>query len=125
MQCPSENLSCFPLLSYFTFLKSCRDFSRCSEKHQRFSKMRVSFTRIFPARSLNFLGSIKNFSACRPAACKKFKQSQLVFAIWVFWHWFLLSVFSQEKTVDFRQLAPLKKRQFLISPNGHVLVFPA
>ena len=39
--------------------------------------MQGSFTRIFPARSQNFLGFIKNFPACTPAACKKFKQSRL------------------------------------------------
>ena len=78
MQCLSQNLRFFPLLSYFTFFKSCREFfSKCNEIHRSFSKMQGSFTRFFPARCLNCLGFIKNFPACRPAACKKFKQSQL------------------------------------------------
>ena len=30
------------------------------------------FQRFFPAQNLNFLGFSKNYSLCRPAACKKF-----------------------------------------------------
>ena len=34
-------------------------------------------TRFTTGRLLNFLGFIKKYPACMPAACKKFKHSQL------------------------------------------------
>ena len=37
---------------------------------------------------LNFLGFINNYPACRPAACKKFLQSQLWSFLSSFWHSF-------------------------------------
>ena len=39
--------------------------------------MQCNSTRFTNGCILNFLGFIKNYPACRPAACKKFKQSQL------------------------------------------------
>ena len=39
--------------------------------------MQGSFTRFFPAGSLNFLGFLKSFPACIHATCKKFMQARL------------------------------------------------
>ena len=39
--------------------------------------MQCNSTRFITGTLLNFLGLIKNYPACRPAACKKFQQSQL------------------------------------------------
>ena len=39
--------------------------------------MQCNSTRFTNGCILKFLGFIKNYPACRPAACKKFKQSQL------------------------------------------------
>ena len=39
--------------------------------------MQCNSTRFTTGTLLNFLGFIKNYPACRPAACKKFQQSQL------------------------------------------------
>ena len=40
-------------------------------------KCSVILQNLPPEMSLNFLGFIKNYPACRPAACKKLLQSQL------------------------------------------------
>ena len=39
--------------------------------------MQCNSTNFTTGTLLNFLGFIKNYAACRPAACKKFQQSQL------------------------------------------------
>ena len=39
--------------------------------------MQCNSTRFTTGTFLNFLGFITNYPACRPAACKKFQQSQL------------------------------------------------
>ena len=39
--------------------------------------MQCNSTRFTTGNLLSFLGFIKNYPACRPAACKKFQQSQL------------------------------------------------
>ena len=39
--------------------------------------MQCNSTRFTTGTLLNFLGCIKNYPACRPAACKKFQQSRL------------------------------------------------
>ena len=39
--------------------------------------MQCNSTRCTTGTLLKFLGFIQNYAACRPAACKKFQQSQL------------------------------------------------
>ena len=67
--------------------------------------MQCNSTRLTTGTLLNFLGFIKNYPACRPAACKKFQQSQLWLAVYN-----MAEVLSSLNGGRFLEVLPARKK---------------